>query len=55
MVYSKEVVAEAPRGCTIRDLLEESSYDCETLLDYSLVLAVVVGWNQHSWSMMSRW
>lgn len=51
MVFLKEGVAEASTGRRIRDFL------CETLLEYSLVLAaaVVVGWNQQPWSMMSRW
>jgi hypothetical protein len=36
----KEVVAEAPTGWRIRDSLKDLSYDCETLLDYSLVVVV---------------
>ena len=42
MVYLKEGVAEAPTGWRIRDFLEESSYGCEFLLEYSLALVVVV-------------
>lgn len=57
MVYLKEGVVEVPTGWRIWDFLEELSYDCETLLEYSLILAAaaVVGWNQQPWSMMSRW